>query len=358
MLPKRKKDKSSFDMQTIVVGFLHGGYWLIYLLLLLIIFAIAETQIRKIPPSLLSLFPLITLCIIPNLVSFYSFYFLLFSRFLSRKKFLALLLSGAVVSILSAFLGVFVSVFFFGFKQPIFTDIREFFFLIASLFVIATIHGGVALVIRGFVVWYDEIKLKEELAQRNFEMELMLIKSQINPHFLFNTINNIDVLITKNSNLASEYLNKLSDILRYMVYETKAEKIPLVKELDYIKKYIELQKIRTTNPNYVNFEVQGDANNLVIAPMSFFPFIENAFKHTENKKNQHSIFIKVLIEKNQITFECKNPYQPALDKKHNFGGVGNELIKKRMMLIYPDKHSLKITDDNGVYTVNLMLYGN
>src|SRR6185503_21279079 len=135
----------------------------------------------------------------------------------------------------------------------VFVDAREFFTLMASFFVIAAIHGTIALVIRGFITWYTEIKLKEELAQRNFEMELALIKSQINPHFLFNTINNIDVLITKQPELASLYLNKLSDILRYMIYETKTEKISLATELDYIEKYLELQKIRTTNPNYVNF---------------------------------------------------------------------------------------------------------
>src|ERR1044071_687955 len=116
-------------------------------------------------------------------------------------------------------------------------------------------------------------------------MELALIKSQINPHFLFNTINNIDVLIAKDSAKASEYLNKLSGILRYMIYETRNEKISLAGELDYIEKYLELQKIRTANPDYVNFQISGEANNLKIAPMILFPFIENAFKHTENKKN-------------------------------------------------------------------------
>src|SRR6185369_10818343 len=95
---------------------------------------------------------------------------------------------------------------------------------------------------------------------------------------------------------ASEYLNKLSDILRYMVYETKTEKIQLARELTYIEKYLELQKIRTTNPDYVNYSVTGEEGNLMIAPMIFFPFIENAFKHTENKKSSNSINIKISIE--------------------------------------------------------------
>ncbi len=345
-------------MKRTIVVLLHGSYWLIYLLLLSVIFAVAETQVRRAPPNLRSLFPLVILCVAPNLISFYSFYFLLFSRFLGRKKIFALIIFGASVCLISAFSGAFISVVFFGFEQVIFSDAREFFSLTASLFVIAAIHGGIALVIRGFITWYEEIKLKEELAQRNFEMEMALIKSQINPHFLFNTLNNIDVLITKKAGLASEYLKKLSDILRYMVYETKTDKISLAKELDYIEKYLELQKIRTTNPNYVIFEVTGDAGNLTIAPMIIFPFIENAFKHTENKKNYHSILIRVSIEERKIIFECENSYQANPDRRRGFGGLGNELIKRRLMLTYPEKHSLKIAERDGIYKVELTLYEN
>ncbi len=344
-------------MKKAVVILIHFGYWLIYLLLLLVIFVIADTQIRKTAmfPNFLSLFPLIILCVVPNLISFYSFYFFLFPRFLFQKKILSLIIFGALFCLISALSGSLISLIFFGFEQAIFHDAREFFTLTASLFLIAVIHGGIALAIRGFITWYDEIKLKEELAQKSFEMELALIKSQINPHFLFNTINNIDVLINKDAGKASEYLNKLSDILRYMVYETKTEKISLAKELNYIEKYLELQKIRTTNPNYVNFEVTGNANNLTIAPIILFPFIENAFKHTENKKNSNSINIKVLIEKTKLVFECENSYQNNLQIQQHYGGLGNELIQKRLMLLYPDSHLLEIADNNGIYKLKLSL---
>lgn len=342
-------------MKKAVIIFIHGGYWLIYLLLLSVIFAVARTQSRKAATELPSLFPLFILCVAPNLISFYTFYFLLFSRFLFRRKILALVISGAAICLISAFSGAFLSLVFFGFEQAIFRDAREFFSLSASLFVISAIHGGIALVIRGFISWYDEIKLKEELAQKSFEMELALIKSQINPHFLFNTINNIDVLITKNPTRASEYLNRLSVILRYMVYEAKTEKISLARELDYIEKYLELQKIRTTNPGYVNFQISGAAGNLTIAPMILFPFIENAFKHTENKKNSNSIRIKVSIEKDKLVFECENSYQTNTGEKQDFGGLGNELIKKRLMLTYPEKHVLDVTENDGIYKVKLTL---
>ena len=342
-------------MKKAVVVFIHCGYWLLYLLLLAVIFAVAQAQIRKTPPDLSSLYPLIVLCVAPNLVSFYAFYFLLFPRFLVRQKIFALIIFGTPVCLVSAFSGAFVSLVFFGFEQAIFRDAREFSVLTASLFSIAAIHGGIALVIRGFITWFDEIKLKKELDRKNFEMELALIKSQINPHFLFNTINNIDVLITKNPKLASVYLNKLSAILRYMVYETKTEKISLATELDYIEKYLELQKIRTTNPDYVNLNIAGEANNLQIAPMILFPFIENAFKHTENKRNSNRIRIKISVEKDKLVFECENSYQTNLDKKQDFGGLGNALVKKRLMLTYPEKHVLEIDDGEGIYKVKLTL---
>ena len=342
-------------MKRTPVVLIHGVYWLIYLALLMIVFAIVQIQVSKTPLDLQSLFPLIVLCVAPNLASFYAFYLLLFPKFLARRKIILLVVFGAAVCLASAIAGAFLSLFFFGFKQAIFADPREFAALAASFFIIAALHGAIALTIRGFITWYAELKLTEELARKNFEMELALIKSQINPHFLFNTINNIDVLIAKNPALASAYLNKLSEILRYMIYETKPEKIPLARELNYIEKYLDLQKIRTTNPDYINFERKGETADFTIAPMILFPFIENAFKHTEHKKNANSIRIQVSIEKRRLVFVCENSYHVIPEKKQDFGGVGNELVKKRLELLYPERHLLEIKDDGTNYKVKLTL---
>jgi sensor histidine kinase YesM len=338
------------------VVLIHCGYWLIYLLLFSLIISVVGAQVRRAPPTLTLPFSLLVLCASPNLVSFYTSYFLLAPRFLERRKISALVIFGTSVCLISAVAGALLSPVFFGFGQPIFYDAREFVSLTASLFAICAVHGAAALVIRGFVAWYDELTTKEELTRRTFETELALIKSQISPHFLFNTINNIDVLIAKNPALASEYLNKLSDILRYMVYETKAERIPLARELDYVGKYVELQKIRTANAGYVNFEVAGDANDLRVAPMILFPFIENAFKHTEGRKSSNSVRIKVAAEKPRLLFECENSYHAHADEGRDFGGLGNELIRRRLALTYPGRHSLEVADDGAVYKVKLTLY--
>lgn len=338
------------------MALVHCAYWLVYLTLLSVILAVVETQAGKSPPSLLPPFPLFVLCVTPNLFSFYTSYFLLFPRLFIRKQVFASFILGSSVCAASALAGALLSAAFFGFGQVIFSDAREFLTLAASFLVIAAIHAGIALVVRGFVAWHDEVALKEELTRRNFETELALIKSQINPHFLFNTINNIDVLIAKDSALASEYLNKLSDILRYMVYETKAEKISLARELDYIEKYVGLQKIRTTNPGYVNFEVKGDANGLRVAPMLLFPFVENAFKHAGDRKSSDSIRVKVSVEKKRLLFECENSYRASPVEGRDFGGVGDELIRRRLALTYPGRHALEVADDGARYRVKLTLY--
>ncbi len=221
---------------------------------------------------------------------------------------------------------------------------------------ISLISGIIALVIRGFITWFKELKLKEALKQKNHEMEMALVKSQLDPHFLFNTINNIDVLIIKNANEASDYLNKLSDIMRFMLFETKTEEIELAKEIEYIEKYIELQKIRTSNSNYISYAVEGDSVNRSIAPMVFIPFIENAFKHTTNKKLQDAIDIKIKIEAKGISLECVNKIDPNRKLEQESNGLGNELIQKRLNLIYPERHQLDISNENNVYNVYLTIY--
>ncbi len=236
------------------------------------------------------------------------------------------------------------------------TEVLELFFFSGLLIsFIGLVNGIMGLVMKGFITWYNDIKIKTELNKKNYEMELALMKAQINPHFLFNTINNIDVLIQKDATKASEYLNKLSDIMRFMLYETKTEKIALEKELSYIKKYVELQKIRTTNHNYVKFEVKGSAGDLLIEPMLFIPFIENAFKHAENKKVENAIKISFIIEKDKIKFECENAYSLDTQLKPENSGLGNELIQRRLVLLYPNRHTFEVVNKNGTYKVNLLL---
>jgi two-component system LytT family sensor kinase len=346
-------------MKKSVVISLHFGYWLFYFLLLsILVLANLQNQNHFSVNSFwryLFCKPIGVLLIVPGVIGFYSFYCLLFIKYLVKRKIYSLFISGILTSIFAALITSSILATIFGTKTMVFDGANSFFGELVAMILLALVHGIIGLVLKGFIVGYDDMKVKEELNKKNYEMELSLIKSQIDPHFLFNTINNIDTLIQMDAIKASQYLNKLSDIMRFMLYETKIEKILLEKEVSYIYKYVELQKIRTSNPNYVDFVIEGSTENRFIAPMVFIPFIENAFKHTTNKKIDKAIKIKITILKNEMVFECENSYGLKPILVDDFSGLGNELIQRRLSLLYPDKYQLNINDQNGVYKVKLVI---
>ncbi len=290
--------------------------------------------------------------IIPGIASYYVFYGPLYNRYFVSKRILHLCMAAAVVMVSCAFVGLLLM--YVAVPQANWT-LETIVAMIIIMSINTLANGVMGLFIKGFVVSYGDIRIKEELVQKNTEMELALIKAQIDPHFLFNTINNIDVLIGKDPTKASQYLVKLSDIMRFMLYETKAERIALRTELDYINKYIDLQRIRTSNGDFVKFVVTGSADNYRISPMLFIPFIENAFKHAEDLKKEEAIDIAINIDRNKIIFECRNKYIDGVQGKMKHPGLGNELIRKRLQLLYPGKHQLDVTDKDGMYKVKLVL---
>jgi two-component system LytT family sensor kinase len=343
-------------MKKLVIILLHLLYWIVYIyVFVLFIMMTAHFQGFKLS-NMMFIRVWQTSFFIPGIIAFYSSYTFLFSMFLKKKRILALLLYSFSVFLISALIAE-LFLFLYITPTPGFAKmgLTSAFGMVVFTFIIALINGIMGFILRGFITWYRDIKVKEELNKKNYEMELALVKNQINPHFLFNTINNIDVMIAKDAGQASAYLNKLSDIMRFMLYETKTEKIPLSKELTYIEKYIDLQKIRTSNINYVNYHVEGDGGNLVIAPMLFIPFIENAFKHAENKKLDNAVNIKLTLSKEMITFECENKFSESASNNDEQSGLGNELIAKRLQLLYPNKHTLDVSNKNQTYHVKLVV---
>jgi len=314
---------------------------------MLIIFFLLSTPQSSIPPKT-TINLLFGTFYLPAIISFYSFYFVLFSKFLLKKRIFKFCLYGVLTSIVAAFAGVVLMNLIISHSAGI----------LGIIFVapIALIAGIVALVIRGFIAWFEDIKLKQELTDKNHKMELALVKAQLDPHFLFNTLNNIDILIKKNPDDASTYLNKLSDIMRFMLFETKTDKIELSKELEYLDKFIELQKIRSSNPQFVRFRIKGEQENKKISPMVFIPFVENAFKHVADKKEENAVDIQLNIDENKIQFECTNNSNKQIDPINQYNGLGNELIQKRLNLLYPNRHKLKIDNQTNFYKVTLTLY--
>lgn len=204
-----------------------------------------------------------------------------------------------------------------------------------------------------FIEWINDRKIKAELEKDKVTSQLELLKSQINPHFLFNTLNNIDVLILDEPKRASDYLKKLSEILRFMLYETNTERVPLVNEVAYINKYIELQKIRTSNDKFADLEIVGNTNVGVIAPMIFIHFVENAFKYATNKKIENAISIRLDVSDSKVTFMCKNHINPTDVTAQENNGLGFNLIKQRLDLIYGEDYNLNVDNKDNWYIVNL-----
>lgn len=352
-------------MKKSFVILLHIGFWLCYCILVVIILAVyyrintnAVNQMARLMNALKNI---LLFAFIPSVISYFLYYFILFPKYLQQKKYLLSLGIGILISVGAAIVSYILLRFFI--ESGMVADMDNggkngrstAFTVIMVMTFIGMICGVVALVIKGFITWFTEIKLKEALKEKNYEMEMALVKSQLDPHLLFNTINNIDALILKDAVTASDYLNRLSDIMRFILYETKTDKILLSREIEYIDKYIALQKIRTANQNYVHFEVFGHPGDRQIAPMVFIPFMENAFKHTNNKKLEHAIRVHIVIGEETTQLICENRFDPKQKTEQGNGGLGNMLIEKRLNLIYNGKHRLEVTKTNESYKINLSI---
>ncbi len=201
--------------------------------------------------------------------------------------------------------------------------------------------------------------LTQKLAQQNLQSELALLKNQINPHFLFNTLNNIDSLIKSNAEGASETLVKLSGILRYMIYDTNIAKVQLSQEIEHIESYMDLQKIQFANKDLVSLSIQGNPANISIAPMLFIPFVENAFKHCNDKSIPNAIRIAFSIHDRNVIFESINVFDSSKKiNKDKKSGIGLSIVQRRLELIYPGMHTLDIREENNTYHVILSVNTN
>ena len=234
-----------------------------------------------------------------------------------------------------------------------FTLVAWSFFYSLSLTYVITVFFAIS----GFFFFLLEHWFRaEKLAKQNLQSELALLKNQINPHFLFNTLNNIDSLIKSNTEKASETLVKLSEILRYMIYDTNVDKVQLSDEISHIESYIALQKIQFANTELVSLSVQGNPENIPIAPMLFIPFIENAFKHCTDKSMPNAIRITFTVYDKNVKFESVN----ASDRtqrinKDEASGVGLNIVRRRLEIIYPGRHTLNIKEENNTFSVNLIV---
>lgn len=197
-------------------------------------------------------------------------------------------------------------------------------------------------------IWEKEIERQKTLS------ELKFLKNQLNPHFLFNSLNSIYSLAQKKSPDAPEAIIALSELMRYMLYETNHNTVSLEKELNYIRRFIQLQRLRLLNSDRVHLGITGQVSNQKIKPLILISFIENAFKHGANEKGDFIVDIKIHVNENQLLFSCSN-YLKSQPNEKNFSGIGLKNAKMRLDLLYPDAHTFEVKEGEGNFIVNLTL---
>jgi LytS/YehU family sensor histidine kinase len=194
-----------------------------------------------------------------------------------------------------------------------------------------------------------------EMAKEKAEAELSFLKSQINPHFLFNSLNSVYFLIDKENAEARQALHKFSDMLRYQLYEIKGTRIPIEKEISYLKDYVDLQKLRKDDTYAVEFTCSPEVKGFSIEPLLLIPFVENAFKHISNKASSAN-FVKLNMTRSNghFNFTIENSKEAERTTELH-GGIGLNNVKRRLELLYPHKHELLINNKEDIYKVNLKL---
>lgn len=239
-----------------------------------------------------------------------------------------------------------------------------------------------AFLIRFIQKWQDDEKQRNELEKEKISNELSFLKQQINPHFLFNSLNSIYSLSISQSELTSNAILKLSAILRYVLYETENELVPLENELKVINNYIELQKLRQTEKVTVNYTVEKETgkpgvpdktyetgepavigekgetdepNVFKIEPLILLPPVENAFKHGADNVNKSFIDIRIIIVGNKLEMKVSNSIVTHSSDKTKDSGIGIKNLKRRLELLYPDEHEFEISEKDGIFRVRLLL---
>jgi hypothetical protein len=221
-----------------------------------------------------------------------------------------------------------------------------------SSFLVTTMIASVSSSIAFWIDWNKAREDEQERILQKVASELAILKLQVSPHFLFNTLNNIRWLIRSRSERAEEAVVKLSQLLRYILYQTNDEKVPLEREVENLTDLISLQKMRLNNEQLVEFTVTGDATGKSIIPLLFVPLVENFFKHGDFDHDHHSR-ITININDNRVIFETENATREKTQAPDS--GIGMSNVKRRLELHYPGRHLLQISETGGVYKVQMEL---
>ncbi len=222
---------------------------------------------------------------------------------------------------------------------------------VAIFFLVFTVGTCIAVIQR----WLITEETRKETESEKVNTELSFLKSQINPHFFFNTLNNIYSLAIVRSEKTAPAVMKLSSIMRYILTETTQNQVPLQNEVDFIHNYIELQQVRLTEKTIVQFDSSGEIENKMVAPLLFIPFIENAFKYGISTKQASTISISLSVINNTIDLKVKNNIVLSENNMLENTGIGINNVKRRLELMYPGKYTLSNEAKDNFYYVHLVI---
>lgn len=225
-------------------------------------------------------------------------------------------------------------------------------------FLLTFFVAGSSTIFKIITDWARQLKAQQELENQTMQSELRFLRSQINPHFLFNTLNSLYALTLKKSDTAPEIVIKLSDIMRYMLYECNEKQVLLSKEVAYLQNYLDLERLRQGNKLDIRFDIKGQVGAQRIAPLMFIPFLENSFKHgLSHHLNKGYVYMELNAGLDDIDFYIENskPDAPPPQNHRRSGGIGLVNVRRRLDLLYPGKYNLKIEETPKSYAVRLHL---
>jgi two-component system, LytTR family, sensor kinase len=301
------------------------------------------------PPRGIVMFAFLGVLLIDMGLVYFNLYFLI-PKFFLKRRYWNYILWGIGLMIADSFFSTAIVPFLLSDGKNFAPSLEAF----VESFVLTTNVLGTAVgfnIIKRFLRAQARVK---ELETTGLKAELAYLKNQINPHFLFNSLNNIYVQARTAPNDASESILQLSDLLRYQLYDCTKDRVNLNDEIEYLENYLKIDKLRKTRAE-LDFEVHGTPNGVKVAPFLFIPFIENALKHGISLENES--FIKILfdIRPNELVFEIANskPQQPMM--AHLKGGIGLANISRRLDILYPNAYQLDIDNQKTVYKVRLAI---
>jgi len=333
---------------------LHLSFWGVYISFSL--YQVSMFNQRSENPDWRKSLIFFTIQIVFNMLLAYLNYFILLPRWLARKQLgrylLEFLIPFALLTMLRLNL----------LRLLLDSSTNQFHFLNSSPFIIQLVLISLFIVVfvgmlRFAVDWFEFDARTKAIENEKLFAELNFLKAQINPHFLFNTLNNLYYLAYTQSPNTMEVIEKLSQMMRYMIYDTNAARVPLSKEITYMENYISLEKLRLNNDVPITFAVHGNTTGVLIVPLIFITFLENAFKHGVSNNNPQSwVKINIALQDKICTYTVAN----SKIKNTNTGagersGVGLQNVKRRLDLSYPNSYHLDVSETPDQYAVELKL---